>query len=132
MKQEYQDLILKACGASSLRVGDNIQTLWSGYGEIVRLQLEGSDRPSVVVKHVKFPKEAEHPGGWNTDRSHRRKVRSYQVETHWYQNYSTNQSCRIPACLAACHSLLFNHPLTKYLPSYYVRSTHAHIYSTRR
>uniref|UniRef100_UPI0037E718F8 uncharacterized protein pkdc n=1 Tax=Semicossyphus pulcher TaxID=241346 RepID=UPI0037E718F8 len=102
MKQEYQDLILQACGASSLRVGAKIQTLWSGYGEIVRLHLEGCDRPSVVVKHVKFPEEAEHPRGWSTDRSHTRKVRSYQVETHWYQNYSSNQSCRIPVCLAAC------------------------------
>ncbi|XP_014856918.1 PREDICTED: uncharacterized protein LOC106926469 [Poecilia mexicana] len=101
MKQEYQDLILQTCGASSLRVGAKIQTLWSGYGEIVRLHLEGCGRPSVVVKHVKFPEDAEHPGGWNTNRSHARKVRSYQVETHWYQNYSTNQSCRIPACLAA-------------------------------
>ncbi|XP_029928171.1 uncharacterized protein pkdc [Myripristis murdjan] len=102
MRQEYQDLILQTCGASSLQVAAKIQTLWSGYGEIVRLQLEGCDRPSVVVKHVKFPEGSDHPGGWNTDRSHRRKVRSYQVETHWYQNYSTNQSCRIPACLAAC------------------------------
>ena len=102
MKQEHQDLVLQACGASSLRVGANIQTLWSGYGKIIRLHLEGCERPSVVVKHVKFPEEAEHPGGWNTDRSHGRKVTSYQVETHWYQNYSTNQSCRTPACLAAC------------------------------
>uniref|UniRef100_A0A1A8D3U8 CHK kinase-like domain-containing protein n=2 Tax=Nothobranchius kadleci TaxID=1051664 RepID=A0A1A8D3U8_NOTKA len=109
MKQKYQDLILQACGASSMSVGDKIQTLWSGYGEIVRLHLESSDRTSVVVKHVKFPKDAEHPGDWNTDqkdlaadRSHTRKVRSYQVETHWYQNYSTNHSCRIPSCLAVC------------------------------
>ncbi|XP_058503996.1 uncharacterized protein pkdc [Solea solea] len=102
MKQEYQDLILQACGASSLRVGAKIQSLWSGYGEIVRLHLEGCERPSVVVKHVKFPQEAEHPCGWTTDRSHTRKVRSYQVETHWYQNYSTSPNCRIPACLAAC------------------------------
>ncbi|XP_027868392.1 uncharacterized protein pkdc [Xiphophorus couchianus] len=101
MKQECRDLILQTCGASSLRVGAKIQTLWSGYGEIVRLHLEDCGRPSVVVKHIKFPEEAEHPGGWNTDRSHARKVRSYQVETHWYQNYSTNQSCRIPVCLAA-------------------------------
>ncbi|AWP15696.1 Hypothetical protein SMAX5B_018104 [Scophthalmus maximus] len=79
MKQEYQDVILQACGASSLRVGAKIQTLWSGYGEIVRLHLEGCNRPSVVVKHVKFPEEAEHPGGLNTDHSHRRKVRSYQM-----------------------------------------------------
>ncbi|XP_028986124.1 uncharacterized protein pkdc [Betta splendens] len=101
MKQEYQDLVLQACGASSLRVGATIQSLWSGYGQIVRLHLQGCDRPSVVVKHVKFPDGAEHPGGCNTDRSHARKVRSYHVETHWYQNYSTNQSCRIPECLAA-------------------------------
>ncbi|CDQ78821.1 unnamed protein product [Oncorhynchus mykiss] len=102
MKQEYQDLILQECGAKALRVGDTIQTLWSGYGQIVRVHLDGCDRPSVVVKHVMFPKEAEHPGGWNTDLSHMRKVRSYQVETHWYQNYSTNDGCRMPACLAAC------------------------------
>ncbi|XP_034030230.1 uncharacterized protein pkdc isoform X2 [Thalassophryne amazonica] len=97
MKQEYRDLVLQACGASSLHVGSRIQSLWSGYGEIVRLHLEGCHRPSVVLKHVRFPQEAEH-----TDLSHRRKIRSYQVETYWYQNYSTNQSCRIPACLAAC------------------------------
>lgn len=102
MKQEYQDVVQQVCGASSLRVGAKIQTLWSGYGEIIRLHLEGCKQPSVVVKHIKFPAEAEHPGSWNTNRSHMRKVRSYQVETHWYQNYSTNQNCRIPACLAAC------------------------------
>ncbi|XP_037532438.1 uncharacterized protein pkdc [Nematolebias whitei] len=137
MKQEYQDLVLQACGASSVRVGSRIQTLWSGYGDIVRLHLEAGsqaardsaalvggvvlvpvglhlgeqiftgeqnfaqDRPSVVVKHVRLPHEAERPGGGSTDRSHARKVRSYQVETHWYQNYSTDQSCRVPCCLAA-------------------------------
>lgn len=102
MKQEDQDVVLQACGASSLRVGAKIQTLWSGYGEIVRLHLEGCERASVVVKHVRFPAAAQHPGGRSTNRSHLRKVRSYQVETHWYQNYSTHGGCRIPACLAAC------------------------------
>lgn len=102
MKQEYKDLILQTCGASSLRVGAKIQTLWSGYGEIVRLHLEGCDRRSVIVKHIKFPEESKHPRGWNTDCSHRRKVKSYEVETNWYQNYSANQSCRIPVSLATC------------------------------
>ncbi|XP_068591744.1 uncharacterized protein pkdc [Cebidichthys violaceus] len=102
MNPEHQDLILRACAASSLRVAAKIQTLWGGYGEIVRLHLEGCDRPSVVVKHVKFPEEAMHPGGRNTDRSHARKVRSFQVEAHFYRNYSTDRSCRTPACLAAC------------------------------
>ncbi|XP_056142814.1 uncharacterized protein pkdc [Lampris incognitus] len=94
MKPEYRDLILEACGASALCVGDKMQTLWSGYGEIVRVHLQGGGRASVVVKHVRFPEDSANP------RSHGRKVRSYQVETHWYQNYSTNQACRIPACLA--------------------------------
>lgn len=102
MNAEYKELILKSCGATSLRLGTKIQTLWSGYGQIVRVHLEGCARPSVVVKHVQFPVVTDHPGGWNTDLSHTRKVRSYQVETHWYQNYSTNHSCRIPACLASC------------------------------
>lgn len=95
-------MVLRACGASSLRVGAKVQTLWSGYGEIVRLHLDGCERPSVIIKHVRFPAEAEDPGGRSTNRSHLRKVRSYQVETHWYRNYSTTQDCRIPACLAAC------------------------------
>ncbi|KAM9806909.1 uncharacterized protein pkdc [Syngnathus typhle] len=97
MKPEHQNTVLQACGAASLRVGAKIQTLWSGYGEIVRLHLEACERPSVVVKHVKFP-----PNGGEqataAHRSHMRKVRSYEVETHWYQNYATNSKCRIPAC----------------------------------
>ncbi|XP_076866850.1 uncharacterized protein pkdc [Brachyhypopomus gauderio] len=101
MKQEYQDLILQACSAKSLQIGAKIQTLWSGYGQIVRIHLQGCDRPSVVVKHVMFPQESRHLGGWNTDISHQRKVRSYQVESHWYQNYNTNDQCRVPECLAA-------------------------------
>ncbi|XP_072317357.1 uncharacterized protein pkdc [Eucyclogobius newberryi] len=98
MKAEYQELILRSCGATSLRMGTTIQTLWSGYGEIVRVHLEGCERSSVVVKHVKFPAAADQ----STDLSHTRKVRSYHVETHWYQNYSTSPSCRTPACLASC------------------------------
>uniref|UniRef100_A0A3P9JIN6 Protein kinase-like domain containing n=1 Tax=Oryzias latipes TaxID=8090 RepID=A0A3P9JIN6_ORYLA len=102
MTPEQRDFILQACAASSLCAGATIQSLWSGYGEIVRVHLQGCRRPSVILKHVKFPEEAGRPGGGNTDRSHRRKVRSYQVETNWYQNFSTDDSCRIPACLAAC------------------------------
>jgi len=98
MQQEHKDLILKATNSTSLRVGAKIQTLWSGYGQIVRVHLEEekTQYPSVVVKHVKFPLSAS-----KTDISHQRKVKSYQVETAWYQNYSTNQGCRTPLCLAA-------------------------------
>ncbi|XP_061676966.1 uncharacterized protein pkdc [Syngnathoides biaculeatus] len=104
MKPDHRDVVLRACGATSLRVGATIQTLWSGYGEIVRLHLEGCERPSVIVKHVKFPPaRAEHAAADPAaERSHLRKVRSYEVETYWYQNYATNPRCRIPACLTAC------------------------------
>ncbi|CAN9514471.1 unnamed protein product [Ophioblennius macclurei] len=98
MDPQYQDLVLRCTGATSLRPGVRIQTLWGGYGQIVRLHVEGCDRPSVVVKHVQFPEE----GGGNTQRSHARKVRSYQVEAHWYRHFSTGARCRIPACLDTC------------------------------
>ncbi|XP_057689111.1 uncharacterized protein pkdc [Corythoichthys intestinalis] len=99
MKPEHTDVILRACGATSLRVGAKLKTLWSGYGDLVRLHLEGCDRPSVVVKHIKFPQHAAADAA--THRSHMRKVRSYEVETYWYQNYATNPKCKIPACMAA-------------------------------
>lgn len=82
--------------------GDVVQTLWSGYGSIVRYTLEGASVPSVILKHVHFPNEQRHPRGWNSDFSHHRKVRSYQVETTWYQQWSKrcSASCRVPRCLA--------------------------------
>lgn len=72
-----------------------IQSLWSGYGELVRLTFAAQ---SIIVKHIKLPKAAEHPRGWNTDRSHQRKLHSYQVEVNWYRAFSTivDERCRIP------------------------------------
>ncbi|ELI0634301.1 phosphotransferase [Vibrio harveyi] len=74
---------------------DVIQSLWGGYGELVRLTF--LDR-SVIVKHVKLPRPSQHPRGWNTDRSHQRKLHSYQVEVSWYQHFSqpVDERCRIP------------------------------------
>ncbi|MEM7383765.1 MAG: phosphotransferase [Verrucomicrobiota bacterium] len=74
-----------------------------GYGEILRIQLEGSARESVVAKHIRLPLHQDHPRGWNTGRSHQRKVRSYEVEVNWYRDWSpkSNDHCRTP-CLLAC------------------------------
>ena len=77
-----------------------IQELWSGYGKILRLGLENATRDSVVVKHVQLPIDTNHPRGWNTNQSHQRKVKSYQVETNWYQTYSEHSAARLPQCLA--------------------------------
>lgn len=103
-----EDIILKSTGAEAAREIETIQSLWSGYGSILRYKLEGgsgsSDPQTVIVKHVRF-REAEaegHPRGWNTDLSHERKLHSYQVETRWYKDWSSrcDDKCRIPACYA--------------------------------
>ncbi|MDQ6989441.1 MAG: phosphotransferase [Mariprofundaceae bacterium] len=98
-----QHLIQQSTGATSMERGQRIQSLWSGYGEVVRYQLQGCAMPSVIIKHIQFPEQQQHPRGWNTDLSHARKVQSYAVETAWYQQYSAQCSalCRVPKCYAA-------------------------------
>ncbi|VGO17186.1 hypothetical protein PDESU_05781 [Pontiella desulfatans] len=102
MNQHFTEITLKATGATALTESEVIQSLWSGYGKIVRVGLDGSDLKSVVVKHVHWPDEKHHPRGWNTGRSHERKVKSYQVETAFYAEWAArcNDTCRVPACFA--------------------------------
>ena len=49
-----------------------------------------------------MPTSGKHPRGWNSSRSHERKVRSYEVETAWYHDWSARcgVGCRLPKCLA--------------------------------
>jgi thiamine kinase-like enzyme len=101
MNKHFKDLTLKVTGANEVVEQEEIQSLWSGYGSIVRLKLIGSDKNSVVAKHVKMPSQKNHPRGWNTDFSHLRKVKSYEVESHWYQHFAAkcNDFCKVPDCL---------------------------------
>jgi aminoglycoside phosphotransferase (APT) family kinase protein len=102
MNPHFKHVTLNATGAEELVESEVIQRLWSGYGKIVRCGLQGSELDSVVVKHVHWPDAHHHPRGWNTSRSHERKVRSYQVETEWYAKWADrcDDACRIPKCLA--------------------------------
>ena len=102
MNKHFQATILKATGANALFKIEVIQSVWSGYGEIVRYGLTGSDTHSVVAKHIRLAEQSQHPRGWNSDRSHQRKITSYQVETAWYRQWNTHcdVSCRTPDCLA--------------------------------
>jgi len=99
---ELASVVLAATSATRILAFDVMQSLWSGYGSIYRCSLEGASSRSVVVKHVRWPTSSNHPRGWNSDVSHQRKVRSYEVETNWYQNYSgeCDAQCRVPNCLA--------------------------------
>jgi hypothetical protein len=100
MDPHFKSVILKSTGASSMSEKELIQALWSGYGEIMRIGLENASVDSVVIKHVQVPVSKNHPRGWNTDIGHQRKVKSYQVETAWYEGYSKDSAARLPDCLA--------------------------------
>lgn len=95
--------IVDATGASSITAVRHIQRLWSGYGAILRIGLEGAPVPSVVAKIVSPPAAVEHPRGWASERSDARKRRSYAVECCWYQKWAERcgAASRVPACLAA-------------------------------
>ena len=105
MNSHFENTIRAATGAKQIFLQETIQSLWSGYGKIVRYGLEGADLKSVVVKHVQLPKASSHPRGWNTDLSHQRKVRSYEVETAWYESWSKKcpDPCKVPRCFEVEH-----------------------------
>ena len=102
MNTHLQEIILAATKASGLKAQETIQGLWSGYGSLDRYGLNGSQWESVIVKHVRLPDSSLHPRSWNTDLSHQRKLRSYQIETAWYQHYAAqcDEHCRVPRGLA--------------------------------
>lgn len=98
-------LVLDVTGGARVSSVQQVQSLWSGYGEIVRVSVEGADVASVIGKRVRWPTEAHHPRGWATSRSHDRKVRSYAVEACFYQDYAAacDDNCRVPRLLAEAH-----------------------------
>lgn len=102
MNPDFQEIVRHATAAEACFHLEDIQLLWSGYGKIMRYGLKGGDCDTVVVKHVELPDKAHHPRGWNTDRSHQRKVKSYQVESAWYRDWASycDETCRIPHCFA--------------------------------
>lgn len=102
MLPDVANIVLTATGAHSIDNTTVIQSLWSGYGQIVRLELSGGTHSSVILKHIKLPDIGNHPRGWNTGLSHQRKIRSYQVEAYWYQHYAAHcaSDCVVPDCLA--------------------------------
>jgi len=85
--------IIKELGFESIHQVDVLQILWGGYGELVRLSVDDS---SIVIKHIRLPKPEHHPKGWNTNRSHQRKLHSYHVELNFYQDYANLCSSNSP------------------------------------
>ena len=94
--------IASVTGARRAALGERIQSLWSGYGAIVRVELEGAQVPAVVVKRVS-PGRGRHPRGWSGDRGHERKLRSYAVELAFYRRWGgrCGPRCRVPGLLGS-------------------------------
>lgn len=82
-----------------------IQPLWNNYGSLCRIFLTGSPNySSVIIKQIQLPKIDTHPKGFATSVSRQRKIRSYQVESNWYQNYNgqiSTSNSPTPKCLGA-------------------------------
>lgn len=102
MNDDFQQFACRALNAKSIFHIEDIQSLWSGYGKIMRYGVIDGDVETIIIKYVKLPDKAHHPRGWATDLSHQRKVRSYHVESHWYRDWSSHcdEISRVPACFA--------------------------------
>jgi len=101
INNQIKSSILIVSKSKKISAIDLIQGAWGGYGQILRISVVGGKTNSVILKLVNTPQPKEHPKGWNTNRSHQRKLTSYQVESHWYQYYGQfhHQQCHIPYCL---------------------------------
>jgi len=97
--QALRSFILEHTSADAVISVETIQSLWSGYGQILRVGLNTAEHKSVVVKDIDLSKGTTHPRGWNTAIGHQRKLKSYQVEKYWYEHYSKNSKSRLPKCL---------------------------------
>jgi len=91
LNPDFKLHLLEITQASDCQETEVIQSLWSGYGKISRYLLLNSSLKTVIIKHIAPEQPGSHPRGWNSNHSHQRKVKSYQVETHWYQRW--NQQC---------------------------------------
>lgn len=100
MNSTFKSFILQSLKATDIFEIEMIQSLWSGYGSIVRYGVIGGEQQTIVIKHICLPNSKTHPRGWNTNLSHQRKLKSYQVESEWYKNWSDyrNTNIRMPNC----------------------------------
>ena len=101
---DFSQAIATSLGVNAAIPETELQELWSGYGKILRYKRSSGKRKSVVAKIVIPPLQQDHPRGWSGERSHQRKLKSYQVEKFFYQKYSESlgDNCKVPKFLGVC------------------------------
>lgn len=95
------DWVARVAGGEKARRGARLQSLWGGYGEILRVEIVGGEVESVIVKCVKPPARA------NSGVSDARKRRSYEVERVFYERFAPrcSETCRVPRLFGARESV---------------------------
>ncbi|MBF0419832.1 MAG: DUF1679 domain-containing protein [Magnetococcales bacterium] len=88
MDATIKSRILKATNAKEIIKTKLIQNLWDNYGELLRIHLKGGDMASVILKHIKLPSKHSLLKDPASAFSNKRKLKSYQVEAHWYEQYN--------------------------------------------
>jgi hypothetical protein len=108
LQPRIHDAVLSVWPNATVTQLDTLQSLWSNYGAVVRVHLQhafcnGAALNSVVAKVISPPENATHPRGWHSQASQQRKLRSYQVERHFYQRYANacSDSHRVPYCFGS-------------------------------
>lgn len=84
--------VARVAGGGKARRGTRLQSLWGGYGEVLRVEIAGGAVDSVIVKSVKPPARTK------SDASDARKRRSYEVERAFYERFAPrcSEACRVP------------------------------------
>ena len=97
------ELIRQTLNDHELTITEQVQSLWSDYGAIVRC-FSPKLNESVIVKYISPPLEdkRQHPRGWNTSTSHARKIESYKMELAFYQKLASKTAieCFVPQLIA--------------------------------
>ncbi len=90
----WQQLVTEATGCSNPEKLDTVQSLWSGFGSVFRV---ATDNQTMIIKHVNPVVDSNHPRGWHSDFATQRKLKSYDIETHWYKHLSNqcHSDCRV-------------------------------------
>lgn len=94
MAYPWENWVLEQTRARDITAVETVQSLWGGYGELLRVSLEAGPAESVILKRVAPPpidRESE---------SDQRKRRSYQVERNWYREGASHcdEQCRVAHC----------------------------------
>lgn len=101
MQNKINEIIREVCKCQSIISKQHIQGLWNGYGSLDRYYIDNYKDASIIVKQIELKKTGNHPRGWDSNASHLRKLKSYEIEINWYTNWVKEKiyNFKIPALI---------------------------------